>query len=393
MWNRPVRSKDDANEGKSAMTTSDAIYARFIDWLGKSWWGLPASDSLQPAIRARYTPEDADFLTGFPHSATSLEQLAELKSIDPADLEPRLDELARKGLVYRSRRGSSVRYWLNDAFFTYLRATFWPGRDDPVSRAVAPPINRYFEDGFFDQYATAHAKGLRTVPIHQTVEDPRTVMPYEDVARLLDSFEFYSVSTCCCRHRKDLDPDSEGCDHPKQNCLHFDGLGKYIVESGLGREITRAEAETILQQAADAGLVHGASNWLKPDTICNCCTCCCMWMEGFHRLGHHRSLDPSNYCLRTRPETCKACGLCLKRCPMNAIALEETAEASNKKGAAATVDLELCLGCGVCVHKCPTSSLTLERVAEPVEPPRDVRDYGARFLADRQRGVPLRREG
>ena len=374
------------------MPNTDETYERFIDWLRQSWWGLPPSDSLLPTITAAYTPGEAEFLTGFPHTATTLEQLAELKGIVPATLEPKLAELADKGLIYLSRRGDSVRYWLNDSFFTLLRTTFWPGRDDGVSRGVAPHINRYFGDGFFDQYATAHAKGLRAVPVHRTIDDPRTVMAYEDVVRLLDSFEFYSVSTCGCRHRKNLDPGSPDCDHPTENCLHFDGLGRYIVENGLGREIDRAETEEILRAAADAGLVHGASNWLEPDTICNCCSCCCMWMEAFHSLGHHRSLDPSNYRVKGEPSTCKACGLCVTRCPMDVLTLVDSPEANNKKGQAATADVELCLGCGVCAHKCPTNSLTLEQVAEAVEPARDVRAYSQRYAADAARGVRLFRK-
>jgi ferredoxin len=369
------------------MPDTDKTYESFIDWLRQSWWGLPPSDSLLPSITARYTPEEAEFLTGFPHSPTSLEALGELKGIDAATLEPKLADLAGKGLIYLSRRGDSVRYWLNDAFFSFLRATFWPGRDDEVSRSVAPHINAYVADGLFDQYAVIHAKGLRAVPVHQTIADPRTVLAYDDVVQLLDSFEYFSVSTCCCRHRKNLDLSSTDCDHPTENCLHFDGLGRYIVEAGLGREIDRAETEEILRAAADAGLVHGASNWLKPDTICNCCSCCCMWMEAFHDLGHHRSLDPSNYRVSTEASTCKACGLCVKRCPMDVLSLVDSPEANNKKGQVSTADVELCIGCGVCAHKCPTDSLTLERVAEPIEPARDVREYSQRYAADASAGI------
>lgn len=43
----------------------EAIFRNFIDWLGKTWWGLPESDQLLPLIKARYTPEEAEFLTGF----------------------------------------------------------------------------------------------------------------------------------------------------------------------------------------------------------------------------------------------------------------------------------------------------------------------------------------
>ena len=75
------------------------IYARFIEWLGKAWWGLPESEHLIPTVMAFYTPEEADLLTGIPFSSKSLEELAEIKGMDPAGLATRLDDLARKGAV------------------------------------------------------------------------------------------------------------------------------------------------------------------------------------------------------------------------------------------------------------------------------------------------------
>jgi ferredoxin len=269
----------------------------------------------------------------------------------------------------------------------FLRASFWPGRDDDVSRRTATHFNRYFAEAFFDQYATAHAKGLRTLPIDKTIADPRCVAPYEDVVKVLDDFSFYSVSYCACRHRKRLDPSHEGCEHPIENCLHFDGLGRYIVDAGLGREISRAETERILGEAADAGLVHGLSNWRKPDTICNCCSCCCLWMEAYHELDHHRSLDPSNYRVEVDPTTCKACGLCTTRCPMKALSLEDSPQAQNKKGQTTVPRLDECLGCGVCVHSCSTDSLTLELKDEIVEPAPDVWEYTRQYMAEVKGGV------
>lgn len=42
------------------------IYQKFIERLGKIWWGLPESDQLMPLIKVRYTVEEAAFLTGIP---------------------------------------------------------------------------------------------------------------------------------------------------------------------------------------------------------------------------------------------------------------------------------------------------------------------------------------
>lgn len=84
------------------------------------------------------------------------------------------------------------------------------------------------------------------------------------------------------------------------------------------------------------------------------------------------------------PETCKACGLCLKRCPMDAIQLQVSAEATNKFHKVVKVDTELCIGCGVCVHKCPSQSIVLERREETTKPPKTVREYTELLMADKQ---------
>ena len=365
--------------------SEEEIYRLFIEWMKKSWYGLPETEEMIPLIKTRYSPEEASLLTGLPYSVTDLEALAKLKGMNPSELAPRLDDLAKKGVVFRSAMGGKVRYSLNDSFFVFLRSAFWPGRTDEASKAMAPLANQYFYHGFFDQYTGVQARGLRALPVQETIGDTRQIMPYEDVARVLEAQDYFCVTTCPCRHRKNLDPDSPNCKHPTENCLHFGRLAHYVVEQGLGREISRQEAQEILRQAADSGLVHGLSNWQEgADTICNCCKCCCMWFEGFHKLRHEKSMDASNYRVRTHPETCQGCGLCVKRCPMDALQLESSPEARNKTGKVAVLNLGLCIGCGVCAHKCPTHSLVLETRERIADPPVDPRDYMRRYLAEKQ---------
>jgi len=364
--------------------TEERIYREFIDWLGKTWWELPESEYLLPMIKANYTPEEAAFLTGFPHGNASMDDLVELKGTAPEELEPLLKELGRKGMTYKSRRGESVRYRLNDSFFSLWRANLWPGGMDERTVKTAPEINKYMLDNWFEQYNQVHHRGLRTLPIDRTIQDDRTILPYEDAVKVVDGFEYYTVSNCPCRHRHNLDPDMSDCPHPTEVCLHFDDLGRYIVEHGLGREITEEETLEILKNAADSGLVHGISNCKdNPDTICNCCSCCCLFLESYHKLGHTKSLDASNYRVEVNPETCKACGLCLKRCPMDALQFKYSARAKNKYAKAVVVDVDTCIGCGVCAHKCPTQSLVLKQCDEVTEPPETLRDYMKSYMADR----------
>lgn len=359
------------------------LYMRFVEWLNKAWWGLPESEHLMPTVKAFYTPEEAALLTGIPFSGRNLEELAEMKGMDPAELAHKLDELARRGAVWRSVRGETVRYSLNDSFFTFLRGPFWAAEPDKATKATASPLNKYFFDGFMDQFAQSHTKGLRTIPIDKTIEDPRQILPYEDVVKFVDSQDYCTVSYCPCRQRKNLDPDLHECKHPVEVCLHFGALGHYIVDNGLGREITKEETKEILKQAADSGLVHAISNWQQgADTICNCCNCCCLFMDAYHVLKHHKSHDVSNYRVRTNPSTCKACALCVKRCPMDALQLKTSNQSTNKLHKAVVVDQGLCIGCGVCVYKCPTESLILERREEAYAPPTDVREWMERWRED-----------
>ena len=368
-------------------------YDSLVNWLDKSWWKFSESDVLMPIITSHFTPEEAALLTGIPFSSKSLEELAQIKGMTPAELGPELDAAAKKGMVFKTVRRESVRYRLNDSFFSLLRANFWPGKTDETIKTTAPMLNRYISDGWFDQYKDVHTKGLRALPIYETIEDPRRILPFEDVVNVVDHMDYYCVTTCPCRHRHNLDPDMPDCKHPTEVCLHFDELAHYVVDNGMGREITKEETLEILKLSADSGLVHGVSNHIeKVDTICNCCTCCCIWLEAYHKFGHAKSMEPSNYKVGINEETCKGCALCVKRCPMDALQLKVSSQAQNKFGKAAVVDTDLCIGCGVCVHKCPSDSLFLVRNEEITEPPETPRKFMEYYLADVKKAQEKRAE-
>ena len=314
--------------------------------------------------------------------------------MDPAELGKRLDELAKKGLVRRTVKGDIVRYRLNDIWFTVFGAGFLQGPTDDRAKAMAPLANQYYYHGFFDHQKDTHTKGLRTLPIGMTIEDTRQILPYEELAKVLDQHDFFAVSTCPCKHRKNIDTDFPDCTYPTEVCFHFGHFGHYIVENGLGREVTRQETEEILCQAAEAGLVHGLTNVQeRPEVLCNCCPCCCIFLEAFLKLKHAEGMTPANYRVHTNRETCIGCGLCIKRCPMEALHLEDfpeakgritvapaenkegTKELKNKAGKVSVANTDICIGCGVCAYKCPTKSLVLQRCEVIEDPPKDQREY------------------
>lgn len=283
------------------------LIERYRTWI----LGGPDTDLLMAMMELRFTPEEAGFLARIPFMPHTKEQLSEKLGMSLDELTGRMAPLLKKGFIYEVAGRTAVRYTLTDQLFAFYRLPGWTGEDSEFTRTLAPLQNKYYIEQYGADFTGHTTQGLRAIPIAQTVQDTRQILPYEDILYFVDQEDYHTVSECACRVRHNLDPDFETCKYETTNCLHFGRLGRYIVKHGMGKEISKTETLEILKNAADAGLVHGISNMKKgADTICNCCSCCCIFLETIHidppnPRGHNRS----NYRLALNPETCKACGL------------------------------------------------------------------------------------
>jgi ferredoxin len=115
-----------------------------------------------------------------------------------------------------------------------------------------------------------------------------------------------------------------------------------------------------------------------------------MWFKAYHEFGHGKSMDISNYSAVIFSETCKGCGLCVKRCPMEAIELKASDQANKKVVKIAVLEEDLCIGCGVCAFKCPTKSIVLKIRNETTTPPADTREFVERMITDLANPLPKR---
>ncbi len=379
--------------------SDEKAYKQLIDHQRGWLFGLPESELLMPMIEMRFTPDEAEFCSLLPHLPHTAEQLSLKLNMSIDEVTEGLDTLAKKGIVQRVEGKNEVRYALMDSMFWFYRMPGWKGAQTEWDRKLSTLQNQYYIDAMASAFLGHDTQGLRAIPINATVRNNHQIMPYEDIVQVIDQVEYYTVSTCACRHRKNLDPDSPTCRHETMNCLHFDKLGRYIVQNDLGKEITKEETLEILASAADAGLVHGISNTTTGmDTICNCCSCCCLFLESHVKMnepvprGHQRS----NYILEHDNEKCKACGLCVTRCPMGAVEFsdrdypflhEQNGEANNtdleRKGKEYVFRPDKCLGCGVCVHKCPAQAISLKHRNDEFDFPEKMSDLGQRILEER----------
>ncbi len=118
--------------------------------------------------------------------------------------------------------------------------------------------------------------------------------------------------------------------------------------------IDRSEAMDILIAEAERGHVHHAffkeAAFGRFFAICNCCSCCCGAMQAY-RNGIPM-LASSGYVSVVNKDKCETCGICVTKCPFEAIQLEDTH---------LQIDAHACMGCGVCQQFCSQGALSLKR--------------------------------
>ena len=60
-------------------------------------------------------------------------------------------------------------------------------------------------------------------------------------------------------------------------------------------------------------------------------------------------------------ECCKGCGLCVRACPKNIVALSKTKLNSKGYHPAEVTDLEACIACASCARTCPDTAIEIEK--------------------------------
>jgi ferredoxin len=87
-------------------------------------------------------------------------------------------------------------------------------------------------------------------------------------------------------------------------------------------------------------------------------------LRGINEHGIENSVAAANYYGEVDADACVGCGVCVDRCQVRAVRLED---------GLAVVDRERCIGCGLCVTGCPAGAARLQRKPEEdiIQPPRD----------------------
>lgn len=296
-------------------------------------------------LQRLFTREDAELavhLTLIPEEARVIARRARIPASEAAS---RLEEMDEKGLIMRMQQ--------NDEPPRYMALQwvlgFWESQVNRLNPELVEDALEYERD-YIQPAQWRKAPQMRTIPVQKSIKVDNHVMPYEIAEEIARAKTGFAVLNCICRQAMRI--LGQGCEKPEESCLCFDLAADYVVDSGRGRRIDLKETLEILHQADKAGLVLQPDNAKDPLFMCTCCGCCCGILRTLKRDPRPGKVASSPFLACFDVSKCNGCGLCTKRCPMEAIQLSE------KK---AVLNTDRCIGCGLCVSTCPTAALSLVR--------------------------------
>ena len=336
------------------------IYEKLAKHLDNLPGGFPRTESgVEMRILCRlFTPEDAEFVMHLTLIPEEPRVIARRAKVPVKEAARRLKEIEKKGLIISIHQENKPPLYMASQF----AVGFWEGQVNKLDPELVQNVEEYLGT-FMEQAFWRGAPQMRTIPVNKSIGIQNVVMPYERAEELVHAQKSFAVSNCICRQEGRI--MGKGCDKPEESCLQFGMAADTVVRNGLGRAISMEEALAILQRAEEAGLVLQPANAKKPLFICTCCGCCCGVLRSLKSYPEPARMVVSPFWASLNTDTCKGCGLCTKRCQMEALHLND------KK---TVLDVNRCIGCGLCVSTCPTNSLSLVRKPKAKQPyvPKDI---------------------
>ena len=321
---------------------------------------FPQSRFIRQVFQKMVTPEEGEMILALPASTA---ELAEKFGMDEAAVSKKLDEFVRKGVVMPLEKEGVPRLFCVNNIIQVHDATIHATLNkkyEPVQDEIVPLWRNFRETEWLeiirlrDDYTPAQLG--RVAPMRGAVKDTSQLLPYEDVAVIMEESPAIGVVDCPCRW---LDVQEGNCDKPTFVCFSLTpNAVKYIVDRDIGRQINVDEAYEILDQCAEAGLVPLPGGAPRVRNLCNCCTDCCLTFRPAVKYGYASPL-PSRFRAEVDISLCDGCQVCVERCPFGAIEMVKVADSKTLK---ASVDPEKCMGCGACVIKCSPEAVTLKLV-------------------------------
>ncbi len=329
--------------------------------------GAPDSETLYKIIELLFTEEEAKLTSVLPLKFFTATEASKLWKKSEEESQKMLDTLSDKWILLDFSNEKERIFFVAPTmvwFFEFaLMRTDWKLNCKALSELFYHYINQ--EENFMKRIFMQKTPVDRVFLNEESMpQDKSIILDYEKATHVIDTASVISQGRCYCRHKKEH--LWTACDNPQDVCLSFNKPAASLIKHKIAKEISKEKAHEILNRCIKLWLVQIGDNVQNEvNWICNCCSCCCEWINCYKKLWYSAILT-SNFISKNDIDKCKWCWLCAKKCPVEAIKIVE----KNWKKFA-KIDEKLCIWCWVCNRFCPIKSVSMHRVEKPEIVPKD----------------------
>ncbi len=266
-----------------------------------------------------------------------------------------LDKMYLSGSINRSKK-EPFKY--SNAMLAIGMFEFQLGH---LSKEFMELLHQYFDEGFNDEFFRSSLPQLRASPHMNAIVPEYNIATYDNMRKIVqETNQTIAVANCVCKEGEALLGKPCKQSNDIEVCISF-GASAYL-DRGQARVISKDECLNIMDRAEKEGLVLQPGNSLQPFCICLCCGCCCGVLTSAKKYGKPAELIAHNFYAQVNDEACNGCTLCLARCQMDAILMDDSK---------AIIDLDKCIGCGLCVTTCKKEAMHLMETKKKTVPPKN----------------------
>ena len=323
--------------------------------------GAPESETFIEILKCYFDPDEARLAAAMTFEPEPEEVIARRAGVSLDEAAPILTKMAGRFFVRGFRRPDGVRTFrlpIMVAGLGLFEVPFLMRESSVDLEHLADLWDKYYLEGHGREVHGSGISLVRALPTVRSVKE--SVLAHEDALQAVKNATMLTLNPCACRvaHRR--------CDDPVEICIGLSWSVPGGLEPGTpildhhhaatiaGRVASADEVVDALQRAEELGLVHISMNFKDdPWFICNCCRHACGLLRGVTELGITHAVAPSSFWMIIDEDMCSSCELCVERCPVGAISMQEDGVAQ--------VTHEKCLGCGVCEVVCSQGAMSLQK--------------------------------
>ncbi len=345
---------------------TNQVYHALCETLAKRRGRYPGKDipEFYALVEELFTPEEAEVYTAIPKGYHPAETIAGVLGKEATAVTRILEGMADKGLCTAGSLGEATFYGAPTFVPGIFEFQFMRGTKTERDKKIARLIHAYKAAVDAEQGPVRLTYPVtRVIPVNEKIRADSTVHTYDQMASYIEKSNPLSVSTCFCRHEAKLIDEKDDCGNPDEVCMQFGMGAQFIIDRKMGRQISREEALAILKKSEEAGLVHASINRQDIDFVCNCCPCHSIILKTALAQSRPGAILNSGFQPAHDGDRCIACGVCIDRCPTDALTMSN--------GEEWLLNLDRCIGCGVCATGCRSGAIALVGRAGAVPPPLD----------------------